>query len=398
MGSGAKLTPLMQQYWDVKNLHEDKIIFFRMGDFFELFHDDALIAAPILGIALTSRNKNSGDDTPMCGVPHQSVPQYINKLLAKNFKVAICDQVEDPKFAKGIVKRAITRILSPGVVYDPATLDQQTTNYLCSFDQNAVSFLELTTGEAFYYLTTTTQEQHKLIQLMNPVELVLKAEQKNKVLEEKVSLNSPHVTVFEQIFEVADLPESAERLLAYAQYMQGAEILNTLSDFEKRMASKRLQLSQNVIRHLEIFESYRGESKGSFFSAIDRTKTAAGARKLKNWILFPLLEPKLILQRQSEIEHWNQKPQDLKDRRSLLGTMGDIERRLGKISNPSCNARDLNSLMQSVQVGLELSQLAGYTIDSDFKKAHDLVLKIKTVMQKASFVDQVSSNAGKLIA
>ncbi|MES2854360.1 MAG: DNA mismatch repair protein MutS, partial [Bdellovibrionota bacterium] len=118
-----KQSPMMVQYWDIKSAHEDKIVLFRMGDFFEIFHRDAEIAAPVLGIALTSRNKNSADQIPMCGVPHHSIANSINKLLAQGFKIAICDQIEDPKLAKGLVKRAVTRILSPGVVYDPDTLD-----------------------------------------------------------------------------------------------------------------------------------------------------------------------------------------------------------------------------------------------------------------------------------
>src|ERR1043165_5857197 len=105
---GAKLTQLMAQYWDIKSAHEDKIVLFRMGDFFEMFHRDAEIAAPVLGIALTARNKKSAEETPMCGVPHHSIANSINKLLSHGFKVAICDQIEDPKFAKGLVKRAVT--------------------------------------------------------------------------------------------------------------------------------------------------------------------------------------------------------------------------------------------------------------------------------------------------
>ena len=127
-----KQTPLMKQYWSIKSAHQDQLLLFRMGDFFELFHDDARTAAPVIGITLTCRNKKAADETAMCGVPHHSVAGPINKLLAAGFKVAICDQIEDPKLAKGIVKRAVTRILSPGMVYDPDTLDGQMPNYLCS--------------------------------------------------------------------------------------------------------------------------------------------------------------------------------------------------------------------------------------------------------------------------
>src|SRR5687768_15570300 len=117
-------TPLMKQYWDIKAAHQDKILLFRMGDFFEMFHEDAQTAAPVIGVALTVRNKKSENQTPMCGVPHHSVVGPINKLLSHGYKVALCDQIEDPKLAKGLVKRAVTRILSPGMVYDPDTLAQ----------------------------------------------------------------------------------------------------------------------------------------------------------------------------------------------------------------------------------------------------------------------------------
>ena len=115
----------MQQYWEIKSLHQDKILLFRMGDFYEMFYDDATKAAPVLGIALTQRNKKSEDETPMCGMPHHSVAGPINKLLKAGLRVAICDQIEDPKTAKGIVKRAVTRVLTPGMVYDPDTLEDR---------------------------------------------------------------------------------------------------------------------------------------------------------------------------------------------------------------------------------------------------------------------------------
>ena len=144
------MTPLMKQYWDIKALHPDKILFFRMGDFYELFFEDAQTVAPLLGIALTSRNKKSQDETPMCGMPHHSVAPHLNRLLAKGFKLAICDQVEDPKTAKGLVKRAITRVLTPGMVYDVDTLEKSRAHYLSSFDEQTLSFLDMSTGEAFW--------------------------------------------------------------------------------------------------------------------------------------------------------------------------------------------------------------------------------------------------------
>src|SRR5580698_9893615 len=136
----ARLTPLMQQYWQIKSEHADKIVLFRMGDFFEMFHDDAVTAAPILNIALTSRNKKSGDETPLCGVPHHSIAGPIARLLKSGHRVAMCDQIEDPALAVGIVKRVVTRVLTPGMVYDPETLDQVTANYLACYDERTVAF------------------------------------------------------------------------------------------------------------------------------------------------------------------------------------------------------------------------------------------------------------------
>ncbi|MCB0392350.1 MAG: DNA mismatch repair protein MutS, partial [Bdellovibrionales bacterium] len=194
---GNKLTPLMQQYWDIKSAHEDKILLFRMGDFFEMFHQDAETAAPILNIALTQRNKKSEDNTPMCGVPHHSIAGPIAKLLNAGYKVAICDQIEDPKEAKGIVKRAVTRILSPGMVYDPEELEKTQAHYLCAFSPQQVSFLDTTTGEAFYYKINKKSELEKLIEILAPKELILSPQQKQQL--NFANNNWLHITVFEDL-------------------------------------------------------------------------------------------------------------------------------------------------------------------------------------------------------
>ena len=156
----------MEQYWGVKSAHPDKIIFFRMGDFFEIFDKDAEIAAPILGIALTVRNKKSGDNTKMCGMPHHSISNAVAKLLSANFKVAICDQLEDPKQAKGLVKRGITRILTPGMVFDPDSLDSGTSNYIACCVDNAMALVDTSTGECFYYEDISLKQRKDLIYLL----------------------------------------------------------------------------------------------------------------------------------------------------------------------------------------------------------------------------------------
>ena len=370
----GKMTPLMQQYWDVKAAHEDKIILFRMGDFFEMFHRDAEIAAPVLGIALTSRNKKAADETKMCGVPHHSVANSINKLLAHGFKIAICDQIEDPKLAKGLVKRAVTRILSPGVVYDPETLDATRPNYLASFDSKSLSFLDTTTGEAFYFLSENAARRDRLIGSLGPVEVIIP-----KSSEQAAQFVLGHygskalVTVHESLFDFKGAqkpswPESALRLLSYAVHMQGEKILETLAPFEPREIHDRMELPSTVVRHLEIFETYKGDVKGTLFHAIDRTKTSSGARLLKQWLQFPLCSLEAISARASRVETWTKSFQ-LKQVRASLAGLGDIERRLGKIGNPSCNPRDLVCLADSLEAGLEVSQHAQEKWDQELLEA-----------------------------
>lgn len=369
-GAGAKLTPLMQQYWDVKSAHEDKVVLFRMGDFFEMFHRDAEIAAPVLGIALTARNKKAADETPMCGVPHHSVANSINKLLQNGFKVAICDQVEDPKLAKGLVKRAVTRILSPGVVYDPDTLDSLRANYLASFDGSSVSFLDTTTGEAFYFFVKDSARRMRLLSSLQPVEVVISSEQdQNRATHLETLPRDFHALI--SVHAEASLsgeatsrwvggaeswPESAKRLLSYVMHMQGASVLETISPFEMRELLDRLELPSTVIRHLEIFETYKGETQGSLFQAVNRCKSSAGSRLLKQWIQFPLANMDAIARRLNHVEEWYAKLDDLKAIRVVLGGLGDVQRRLGKIGNPSCNARDLQVLSESLKAGLEVSR------------------------------------------
>lgn len=368
-----KETPLMQQYWEIKRGHPDKILFFRMGDFFELFFDDAVTAAPILDITLTSRNKKSEDETPMCGVPHFSVGGHINKLLSRGYKVAICDQIEDPKQAKGIVKRAVTRVLSPGMVYDPEAIDSQAPNYLCSWDDNAVAFLDPTTGECFYYLTAQPSEREGLIQVIRPVEFVLDPTQQD----EKIPFG--HKTVFDGRSVDDQIPDSARRLRAYAVSMQGNEILQTLLPFEERPLRSRLQLGAITIRHLEIFETYKGAKEGSLFHAIDRTKSSAGARLLKQWLVLPLATQKEIEARHDRVNEWINRSRELETVRAVLGRMGDIERRLGKLSNPNCNARDLMALAQSVQTGLEANTWLKPP-EQNFETVANLSIKVLTTL------------------
>lgn len=380
--SSGELTPLMKQYWDIKSLHEDKILFFRMGDFFELFYADATTAAPLLGITLTQRNKKSEDQTPMCGMPHHSVAGPINKLLALGYKVAICDQVEDPKLAKGLVKRAITRILTPGMVFDPDNLEATIANYIASIDEESVSFVDTSTGESFYFLSSILAEKINLIHIMPVVEIVIES------IFAQVSLLPAAIlkTIHPAQAPTTNLPSSAELLLSYIQSLTDQKILNLLRPFEKRNFSHRLHLNANTVRHLELFSTYKGTEEGTLFQVINKTKTSAGARLLRQNLLFPLRNESEIQQRLGHIEKFRDHLFELKKTREHLGQMGDIERRLSKISLPQVNGRDLLSLADSVMAGVLAMNVAGpvFQSTSSFNIVVDLADEIKrTILEDA---------------
>ncbi len=342
MSKKTEQTPLMKQYWDIKSLHQDKILLFRMGDFYELFFDDAIKASPILGIALTQRNKKSEDQTPMCGFPHHSVAGPINKLLAAGYKVAICDQIEDPSISKGIVKRAVTRILTPGMVYDHETLDQSQAHYIAAFDDKRVCFVDVTTGESFFYETDDLNEKLKMLDLLPVAEIVLD----NEINDFLNRLKNKGIAI--SVFSGEGASDSRSRIVGYIGQLSNSDLLGFLRPFEKRNIAHRLVLPFTSLRHLEVFQTYKGDVAGSLFGAINKTKTSAGARLLRNWISFPLCNIDSIQNRLNLIEMFRDNMLELKKTRESLAGMGDIERRLGKITQNNSNARDLLSLSDSI--------------------------------------------------
>lgn len=361
------MTPLMQQYWEIKSQHTDKVVLFRMGDFYEMFHEDAETAAPILNIALTQRNKKAADSTKMCGVPHHSIAGPIAKLLAAGKKVAMADQIEDPALAKGIVKRAVTRVLTPGMVYDPDTLDQLSANYLASYDHHHLAFADITTGEAFCYEISDVQEREELLAMLSPAELVLPPSQWAE--RRKHNYFSGAVAS-----DFGDAKTGCMDLLrSYIVHMQGEETLRSLGTFEVRRRQSHLRLSATAVRHLELFEGARGEREGTLISAVNRTQTSAGARLLKNWLSSPLLNEEELKLRQDEIEMWIGRSADLKRFRQMLGQLGDVERRLGKVHSTTFNGRDLVAISQSVIAGESLSLFHPYQAKTNLSGLMDVV-------------------------
>ena len=390
----TQFTPLMNQYKRIKNEHKDKILFFRMGDFFEMFDKDAEIAAPILNIALTYRNKKADLKTKMCGVPHHSIATPISKLLSAGLHVAICDQMESAEAAKGLVKRAVTRILSPGMVYDLETLDQFTANYMGAFDKHHISFLDLSTGSAFYYEIFDRSDFFKLLGQFQPRELVVTSFQKEKCIQsplfqsvtfslfdKNLSKEKPGGFLSHELQKHTSCPESAQRLLHYVYCMQGEESLKVLNSFEKRSLNKEMYYSRQLYSHLEVFKNYEGSSKDTLFSAINRTKTPCGARLLKRRLQSPLIDRKEIEKRLDQIDLWISKTSLLESIRKILAQMGDGERKLGKIVQPNCHARDLMTLALWLDCGLEVEKLIqDHSFSEELKKARVLRNKIKHII------------------
>ena len=378
----SQQTPLMRQYWSIKSVHPDKILFFRMGDFYEMFHEDAIKAAPLLGITLTARNKNSDDYIPMCGVPYHSIAKPINTLLSLGHRVALCDQLEDPQFAKGLVKRGITQVFSPGIVYDPDTLEQQVPHFLTAYCQQIVSFLDITTGDAFYYETSKPSLREYLISLLKPVEFILTSQQKSEQHPRAKESQNRTYTVYDAISnDINTGIESNDRLLSYVVSLRGQKALSTIRPFEKRLFEQKMKFSSLAREHLEIFSTYKGEKKGSLFACINKTKSPLGARKLRSWMTFPLTSKEQIMARQDKIQQWQASPH-LQAVRKMLGSIGDLERRIGKVSISSCHPRDLLQLSDALFYGLNVFDYLNTQGSNKIKSFETLIATARSISTK----------------
>ncbi len=341
-------TPLMRQYWSIKSQHRDKILLFRMGDFYEMFYEDAQISAPLLNITLTTRNKKQSDTTPMCGFPYHSLSEPVGKLLSHGYKVAICDQVENPQDKdlqerKRLVRREVTQVLTPGMVYDPQSLDELSAYYICAYDEKTLCFWDVSTSEAFYYEYETESQKSSLISLLSPVEIVLTKEQASS------HKMKTHVSVFNELLHSPHeyrQYESIERLLSYVERLQNKP---QHKFFEKKSLCQSMKLLPEVFRHLEIFKNTKGEIKGSLFFILNQTQTPMGARCLKKWLKFPLLEKSSLEKRYNRVEAWIKKQQELNLFRKALKLIGDLERKLYKASQKHSLPRDMVSLAESLE-------------------------------------------------
>ncbi len=369
----AELTPMMRQYMEMKEHNPGCLLFFRLGDFYEMFAEDAKIASKELDLTLTTRDrgKEKEDQTPMCGVPYHSAEGYIARLVAKGYKVAICEQMEDPATAKGLVKRDIARVVTPGTVTASSMLDESRNNYFaCVYggeDCWGVSFCDLSTGQ---FCATVAENTDRLADELNrfqPAELLLHdkavADQELKlVLQHQlrccvdvakdaqfdtVELVKDHFAVLPENLPEAVL-RSAGALLQEMKNNQKSD-LSHIRELDYYVSGKFMDLDYTARRNLELTQTMRaGEKRGSLLWVLDHTKTAMGSRMLRSWLEKPLLNPQQINKRLDAVEELVGKTVDREELILLLREVSDLERIMGRIVTGSCNCRDFRQLSNGI--------------------------------------------------
>ncbi len=397
-----QLTPMMQQYMETKEEYKDCILFYRLGDFYEMFFDDALTASKELEITLTGKSCGLKERAPMCGVPFHSAEGYINRLVERGYKVAICEQVEDPKEAKGLVKRDVIRIVTPGTNCFTSSLDETRNNYLMGIVSTEGSFgisvVDVTTGE---YLLTEVDHLGGLLDEVNkymPAEIICNdsfyisgadltdlTERLNIAISaldpryfdkdtcRRILCTHFHVSTLEGL----GLQEYTIGLIAAGCVMQYLEetqkcSLAHISRLTPYRTGKYMLLDRNTRRNLELVETLREKQKrGSLLWVLDRTKTAMGARKLRSCLEQPLIDETEILQRYDAIEELNENVITREEMREYMNPVYDLERLLSRISYKTVNPRDMTALESSLSMLPHIRFLCGGFHSGLFRKLYE---------------------------
>jgi DNA mismatch repair protein MutS len=376
-------TPLMKQFHEFKAQHSDAILFMRCGDFYEMFHEDARTVSRELQIVLTSRNKNSPNPIPMAGIPHHAYEDYAAKLISRGYKIAMCEQVEDPKLAKGLVKRAVTQVITPGTVTLNGVLNPSSHNYLCSMylskDNIVLSYIDVSTGQA--KVTSFSNQTAELTSLKEEIlrvapseilihkklmdhtvfqEDILKHLMEKSIAFQKWQHRVPKSTplffdwVSKAVFNSSGLTKNSDSLLALEvlfSYMEKCNIQSEIVSLTHYQTDAKLLLDPNTIRNLELLQSLYSQSKdGTLFSTLDKTITAAGARLLKEYILNPLIDKTEIETRYSIVSAFVEQSPQLHLLREELSNCYDLFRLLNRLLNQNANGKDLIAIKRSLHI------------------------------------------------
>ncbi len=386
--SEEKMSPGRRQYLDIKNNYQDCLLLYRMGDFYETFDEDALKLSSILNIALTTRDVGSGKKVPLAGVPSHSLENYLVKLIGSGLKIAVAEQTSDPKDSKGIVDRAVTRVITPGTVTDPDLLDSNDDNFLVSVykdkEEIYLSALDISTGKFETYSSDPVNFLNE-IERLDPKEIIF---------------SKDNIDIFDQFFDsfltreyegtVKNISLAKDIICSHFEIEDISQIgieykkstlmsLGMILDFvnsNQKTFSKKLQKINNIdrsndlildyvtLRDLEITKSISGNDKNTLFSFMNETSTPMGARLLRNWLITPTQDLKTIKQRHKKLDWVNENSSNLYELKDILKKISDIERLINQIENNSCNYRDISSMYQSIsQIGI----LKKFFKDSPFK-------------------------------
>jgi DNA mismatch repair protein MutS len=381
----AAPTALMRQYLDVKSRYPDAIMLFRLGDFYEMFYDDAVYAARVLDLTLTTRDKGKEDPVPMCGVPHHAVRAYLTKLTELGHRVALCEQLEDPKVARGIVKRDVVRVITPGVMLDEESLDPRAPSHVAAAVGEArggygFAFLDVTTGDFHATEAPSVEVLLEEIGRVAPRELVLGRGDADRALAEVVKAGFPRLprAAVDDGDAAAELPRAlggrfdatilerlpraaaaAAAVLRYARATQpGAEL--PLPGLEIYARADSLVIDEQARAHLELVESLQERRRaGSLLDLLDETRTAMGGRLLRRWLLFPAVDLAAIRRRHDAVERLVAAHAARDRARKLLGGIADVERLVGRARLGVATPRDLAVLARSLAALPELAAALG---------------------------------------
>lgn len=361
----TKLSPMMRQYMEIKDEHLDELLFYRIGDFYELFFEDGEIASRELELTLTGKNAGLDERVPMCGVPFHSVKPYIEKLVNKGFKVAICEQLEDPKKTKDMVKRGVIEVISKGTILDPELLNEHDNHYIASIiDYDyiySICYADISTGDI--YSTIIPHNKEKLLNTilnLGILEIVLKENLDPELISllkgnynievsfVKDELEDKYQNIYEDITDI-HMIHTIKTLLYYLVKVE-IKNLDNFKNVKIIYQDDYLEMDAHTISNLELVETIRLKERNySLIWLLDKTKTSMGSRKLKNWLLNPLKNKDLITKRYDNIETLNNEFILKDELRDSLYNIYDIERLCGKVTTGSLNARDLLQLKTSLK-------------------------------------------------
>lgn len=384
MAKEQKLSPMMAQYFEIKKQYPGVILFFRLGDFYEMFFDDAKIASRVLDLVLTGKDCGQGERAPMCGVPFHSSDSYIAKLVSYGYKVAICEQVEDPATAKGLVKRDVVRVITPGTVIENNILDDGVNNYLCSVctlqNETGICFVDISTGEFHITAVGKEDEQEKIINQLStysPKEILVNSLANE--LDDVVAFAKSRLDVTPEVLEDSsfDFDSSTELILQtmnreqidslgigkskaaicalgsvilYLRANRKTDELEAPSEIEFYEETEFMSLDISARRNLELTRSMMtGDKRHSLLWVIDNTKTAMGKRMLRSWLERPLVNVSQISRRQNAVAELVDNSMLRDEIKELLTGVNDIERLLSRIAYSTANAKELRSLCTTVQ-------------------------------------------------